>query len=266
MSLRYLNQQVIKIDSGDRISGTHNDFIAEVNLDPTKEVDRVLLNFTAIKKSFKLVETDHNTFTLREGSNSATIRIPTGAYSSTTFSTALTTLLNAGSPSPWTYSISFNDRDGTFTYTCVGGNPSFIFPADTEVYFQMGFEPESTNTFVGGTLTSTNMLNFQKDTIDIHTDMVTNGLTDRLATIPATGPDFSTIVYYCADGELNSKPFRGKASNRYRFRVLDQNDHNLELTLPVYFEIIVYKQNDKVDRLCEKIDGLLEIIKYKLLK
>jgi hypothetical protein len=129
----------------------------------------------------------------------------------------------------------------------------------------MGFEPNSTNTFVGNTLTSVNMLDFQKDIIFIHSDMVSNGRDNKLQKIKANGNDFSTISYQCYDAEANSKPCN-KKQNQYRFMVLQPDGDPVPLSLPIIMEGFVYQQNDSLDRFLEKASGLLDIVKYKLLK
>src|SRR6185312_1618848 len=141
-------------------------FNNEIDSGDWKEV--VLLEAT-IPKSYYLVQNAYNTFTLREpGAADATITIPPGNYSRSSFLTMLPPILNTGSPHGWVYTMSYPDASssantGKFTYSVSGngGNqPSFIMNSNSQIREQLGFPANSTNTFVGNSLVSANVFKF----------------------------------------------------------------------------------------------------------
>jgi hypothetical protein len=85
----------------------------------------------------------------------------------------------------YTYSITYPKSssisdNGKYTFTVSnnsGVQPKFIFPSASSsfLYQCFGFEPDSTNTFSGNTLISTNVINLQaEDCIFIRSDVCTN--------------------------------------------------------------------------------------------
>src|SRR4051794_15881841 len=132
MSSRYLNAQIIRINSHLKTSGTHDNFYIPVNLKPDKEVDTVCCLSATVKKSFYLLQAGANTFTLVENGVTITITVPVANYGATSWKTVVAGLLNAATRNGWVYAITLpNDiisgATGKFTFTCVGGNPSFVF-------------------------------------------------------------------------------------------------------------------------------------------
>lgn len=265
MSDPYLNKQIVYIDSHNKQSGeTYSDFTQVINLD--KEVDQVCVLRAVIKKSYYLVQSGQNTFTLQEGSSTATITVPEGNYSASSFRLVLTGLLNGATMNGWTYSIALPNpateaSTGKYTFSCSGGNPSFIFT--TYMYEQCGFEMNSTNTFTSNTLTSTTLVNFQlKDTLRIHSNIVTDSNTDILQEVTASSnSDFSSIRYECLDIQANSKPFNIK-TNTFRFRVLDEDERVVNLSSNILLTLLFYRKNTVVDQ-ANKLS--IDFTKYQML-
>ena len=62
MSTKYINSQIVYIDSHDKLPNeTHSDFSITINLN-NKEVDTVCVLRAVIKKSYYLVNNGQNTF------------------------------------------------------------------------------------------------------------------------------------------------------------------------------------------------------------
>jgi hypothetical protein len=252
MTTRYLNAQVFYIDSHNKTSGTHNDFWIDLKFDD-RDVDRVCVQRAAIKKSYYIIQSGSNTFTLKEGASTALITVPEGNYSASSFIIVLAALLNTASPTHYTYAISIPDGQsaastGKLTYTSTGSNSAFVL--GTYLYEQLGFDSSQTVSFVAGSLTSANCVNFQvKSTLRIHSNMVSGGTNNILQEINTSGYDFSTMTYECQDVEANSRLFV-RNGNSYRFFILDEDDQSINLSLNVLITVVVYKRNDILDQFC----------------
>ena len=155
-----------------------------------------------IPKSYYLVPKNHS-FRLIEGNSSVSITIPEGDYLLNTFRFVIQNLLNQNSPNGYIYTVTFPSittqaNTGKFTYN-VSGNGSIqpIFSFTNQIYEIMGFEKNSTNTFVNNTITSTNVVKLQvKDKIHINTDIIegnNNGFSVLQEINATSNVDYSTI-------------------------------------------------------------------------
>lgn len=255
------------VNSTNRISGTDSDFTIRIDLPPDKKYDSVVVLNASFPKSYYLVPKD-SFFTLRELTTNINITVPEGNYNRKSFSTVVTNLLNTNSPNGWTYSITYPDAFTSadigkyiFTVTGNGANqPSFIF--NNRLYRQFGFDINSTNQFVGSTITSKNVLKFQsEDVILINSDLVKNGDNTILHEVYSSGaPNLSNIVHECQDVEHNSRELTTSNSNVYRFFITDENGTILSFNgLNITFTVCFFKQNS-YSQLIERY------IKYKLLQ
>jgi hypothetical protein len=248
-----LNGQHVYIDSHNRTNGTHDNFNVVINLN-NQDIDSVCLLRAIIKKTYYLVNNGQNTFILKEGAQTATITLPEGNYSATSFKNVLQTLLNNSSPNGFIYTVSLPNpinqpSTGKFTYTVsnnAGVQPEFIMT--THLYEQLGFEENSTVQFANDILTSLYIVNFQlKDTLRIHSNIVNDQQDNILQEITAsTSQDFSSIRYECFDIEANSKPFNIKTNN-FNFVILDEEKQRINLSLNVLYHLFFYKKNNSAD-------------------
>lgn len=257
------SKRIFYIDSHKRLSGEHNNFSYLIQLPPNNDYTHCCLLSAVIPKSYYLVQSGYNTFTLRENGVNTIITVPVGNYSATSFRTVVQSLLNSNTTQGWTYSITYptissNANTGKYTYTCVGGNPSFIFTDG--LYEQFGFEPNSTNTFVGNTLTSRDVIKMQvEDTLYLHSDISSNGKDDILNEIFINNsPDYSSIKYQCPDVEAYSKELQTNSSNTYSFWLTNEDNIMMDLNgLNIVLTLMVYKK--------ENINDMIKnYIKYKL--
>ena len=159
---------VVQVDSDQREEGTHQDFVYSVPF--YNEYDTVAVLSATIPKTWYLVDSPRNTFTLTEGGFSVTITVPVGNYSATSFKYVVQNLLNTHSPQNYTYAISFTDpasttqsANGLYTFT-VSNNiaqPIITFPDTSTLYKQFGFNYNSANQFAGDQIQSINVIDFQ---------------------------------------------------------------------------------------------------------
>lgn len=265
------NSRIFYLDTHDRISGEHENCTLKVEIPPTESFDRVCVLSCVIPRSYYLVEAPYNTFILRENGVDTTITIAEGNYNFSSFKAYLQNLLTTSSSQGWIYTITTPNTisqpsTGKYTFTVnTGGfmlNPSFIMPANTKVHEQLGFEPNSTNNFVGWSLTSRNVVKFiLEDTLYIHSDIVGSIDNDILQEVFTSGStDFSSIKFQNNTPQEYSKPLSTGNNNVYRFTLTDEdgntiklNGHNIVITL------MIYKKND-LDKMQK------EYIKYQLLK
>lgn len=243
------DKKIYYINSRNRVSGNDNDFIAILDMKQFDPTHCVVLQAN-IPKSYYMIQDGLNTFTLTEEDvNVATITIPAGNYTRTNFRTALTALLNDGSPNGYTYVVttpttSVGGDTGKYTFTCVGNTlqPKFTLSATGNIYETMGFEPGEIS-FVGGSLESTNVIKLaREDTIVIHSDMVggfANNVLQEVYTIDNT--DFTNIVYENHAPHLYEKKMDNSNHNTYRFYLMnedgvpvDLNGLNWSMTIACY--------------------------------
>ena len=124
-----------------------------------------------IPKTYYAIATPKNTFILVENSTQITITVTPGTYNRNAFAYYLASLLTLCSLNNWTYTVNIpNTNTGPETgyyYFAVTGNgasqPAFIFE-NIGINQQLGFNSNSTNTFVGNVLTSVNVTNLTAET------------------------------------------------------------------------------------------------------
>jgi hypothetical protein len=268
MSNYILKNQIIHVDSNNRLTGSHSNFTYQMDLSRNVEYDRVVVLDANIPKSYYLVQAGLNTFQLKESSATVTITLPAGNYNRTSLRNVLTTLLNTASPSGFNYTITNqniqNTQDTGKYFYSVSGNgpiqPSFIFT--TNLYEQLGFNANSTNNFSANQLVSTNITNLQPETrVFIRSDICQNFNDNILQNIDASqNADYSFIGYrnYCP--REYSKEFRSGTTNVFFFQITDENGTILDTNgLNVVITIMIYQLN--------RIDELIKAyVHYKISK
>lgn len=262
------NKRIFYINSRNRLSGDNSAFSYKVDLDPNEKYTHCcVLNFVC-PKTYYLVATGFNTFTMQENVQTATVTVPIGDYSRRIFQGILQTALNTASPNGWTYTVASPTTSqpdtGKYTYTVAGNGgvqPSFIFT--TNLYEQLGFDPNTTVTFSADTLESQNVLKFQlEDALYLHSNIATNdGKDDILQEIYAnSSSDFSNIQYRCLDVETYSKPIASFNNNVFTFYLSDEDDRKIDLNgLNYNFTLMLFRRNDIYD-------WIRKFIKFALLK
>jgi hypothetical protein len=248
------SHQIFYINSTDRLDGTDESFSFELLIDLSANYDHVCLLQCSIPKSYYLIQSGFNTFTLREGGDQATVTIAPGNYSYLSFMAVIPPLLNAASPNGWTYGITYPNRlvspdTGLFTYSVTGNGgiqPAIV--TTTNVYEQLGFLENSTNNFVGNTLISTSVINFsQEETLFIHSDCADNKTDDILQEIyDNNSPPMSFIVWQNQGTfEAYSKKLKLNSSRTFYFHLTDENGRLMILNgRNVLYTLCVYKKDN----------------------
>jgi len=250
----YTKKQIFYINSSRRINGTNSSFSYHIKVDMNEDFDRVVVLAASIPKSYFLIDSSHNRFTLQEGTDQISIIFPPGNYTRNSIASTCQTLLNEASPNGFTYSVTFKNinssvDDGKFTFSVSGNGsvqPDFFF--SNQMYEQLGFNSSSINSFSENTLVSTNVINLVKETtVFIHSDICQNTEGDNvLQEIYTVGDSSFTMVNFENKNpmEYSKKLVPGKA-NVYHFwltnengEVLDTNGVNINLT------IMIYQSND----------------------
>lgn len=258
------DSSVFIINSADRISGTDSNFQYKIEMPKNSGYDRVCLLQALIPKSYYLVSAPFNTFILSENGVQTTVTVPPGNYNVRSWITLMGALLTSSSSQTYVYTITFPNSltevdTGKFTYSVTGNSgvqPLIIFPSTSELNEQFGFNRESTNTFVGDSLTSENVVKFQvEDVLLIHSDISYNNdqssYNDVLQEIYASStPMYSNIVYQNNGAvEAYSKTLLSAQNNTYRFTITDEENRAINLNgLNSVYTVVAYNK-DKINQL-----------------
>lgn len=239
------------INSKNRVSGTHGDFTFKINLTSGK-FNRVVCTKASIPKSYYLVPSGA-TFILTEGLTDTTITFPAGNYNLKAFRTAAASLLNSNSPNHWVYSVSYPTSGtvdtGKLTFAVSGHSSQPALTFGTKLFEQFGFEANSTNSFVSGTLTSTNVINLQKEaTLFMHSNLCQEQDNVLFAAFASNSADFGTINYEAIDIFSGSKTIANSKSNIFRFYLTDEDDNPIDLNgQNVVMELVCFKWKSNFD-------------------
>lgn len=260
----YLHKQIFYINSRNRTSGTDSDFWYSLDINPIYEYDRITVLDCSIPKSYYLVQSPRNTFIVKEGINTFIISMPPGNYNRTSFKNILETQLN--STCDFTYSISYENiavtqDTGKYTFTVSNNTsqPSFIF--ESYLYEQFGFDENSTNTFSGNSLTSTNVINMNLEgTLFLRSNICQNRGENILQNLATTSQNsFAYINFINYNPSEFSKEYTRGNNNTYQFILTNEDGQIIDLNgQNIVFTLMLYKQNN--------IDLIIkDYIKYKTL-
>jgi len=243
--MEYLSKSIVYINSNNRISGTSSDFTIDVSSQVRypNNYDRVALLAFSCPKSYYLINSTNDTFTITETSGGLkTVTITHGNYSLSTMVTFLNTAINL--VTAYTYVVTSSTSTGKITFTVSGatGNPVFDFSGSSSPYAILGFEQES-YTMAANVLTGVNVVNFQlTNTIQLMSDMAERSL---LSTIIPNTSDYATIQYNEFNPGFVSKVCVRNNISSCHFWLLDgTNGNSLDLNgLDFNFKFVIYKEN-----------------------
>jgi len=225
MSSDFLSHKLVSVTSYDRQSGNTGDFTIDLsqqlpednNINAT--FDYVALINCAIPKSYYLIDSTNNQFTVTEGKTQTTLTIPSGNYSFATLEKTLTTLLASLT---FTYAVDSDRVSGHFTFTVsnnLGVQPIFDFTNYNNPALIIGFE-EIVYTFTADYLESVNIVNFQRvGAISIKCDFVDLNV---LATVVPDATDFGLITYQTSAPSFNAVHVTTAKFNAARFYLENQ--------------------------------------------
>lgn len=233
------NRMSVLVNSRNRSTGTNSKFTFKLPrslADSEGKYQYVCLLSASIPKSYYLVESGENTFTLRENATDYTVTIPPGNYTRKSLQSTLQTQLNA--MGAWTYTVtiptvSVQADTGKYTITVTGNGgltASLIFT--DYLYEPLGFNANSTNTFTS-TLESTNVIKVQKeDVIVVHSDVCKNNDIgdDIMAVIYAdTDAPYGSIKYNVTNLEAYSKEIRDSSTNTISVTITNEDNNEMDL-------------------------------------
>ncbi len=240
----YLSKDIVYVSSKNRLQGTSSNFTINLTsqIRNPNQYDRLSLLSFSCPKSYYLINSTNNIFTVNENGVITTITLPVGNYSYTTMTTQLATSL-AGLTNSYTITNSYLTGKFRFVATPAAVQPIFTFGTNSP-YAVLGFDISSTNTFTAGALVSTNVVNFQlTNTIQLMSNIVDKNL---LATIIPDNVDFSTLSYNEVNSIFASKQLVGTNITNANFYLIDGiTGQVLDLNgLDFAFKFVIYKQND----------------------
>jgi len=245
------DSRIITINSRDRTSGTTSDFFYSLDLPSGHTFDSVVVLSALIPKSYYLIGTGRNTFTLIEDASSTIISVPIGSYGRTSLKNTLQTLLNASSPKGYTYTVSVPNatigaETGKYTFSVTGnGLIQPIFQFTTSLNEETGFDANSSNQFSASSLTSTNVIRLQlEDSIMICSDCCdggNNGILQEMLT--TSNPDFSEVVFQQTEAEAYTKKLI--KTDHIHIWICDENIVPIDINgSNVVITLLIYKKSN----------------------
>ncbi len=242
------------INSKDRISGTPENFNISLQLPPNNKYDKIAMSQIAIPKSYFLLDSSqgNNHFQLDENGTVVDITVAQGCYNQVSLATAIKNALDAQSPLGWTYTVQYDNpiitgNTGLYVYGVSGNSgvqPIFTFTSD-DMSNVMGFATNSTNTFVGDALTSTQVIKLQRyDVINLRSDICVNYGNDVIYTVPVNAVDFSYISAYNPNMGENCRDLESNKSLIYNFRLTDASNRDIDLNgLDYNFVLCIFRKS-----------------------
>jgi hypothetical protein len=266
-----LHKSILYINSANRISGTDGQFSISLPVNNyLHEFDRVAVLAANIPKTFYQVQAGFNTFTLIEGASNITVTVPAGTYSRSSFATAMSALLTASSANSFTYAVSIpnttaSPETGKFTFSVTGNGatqPAFRFSSQN-IYEQFGFPANSTSSFVGNTLVSSNVCNMSSENcLFIHSDICYNPVSgdNILQELYTGGIVYNSFINFSNQNvEYYAKPIY-KKSTVYEFALTDEASNPINLNgINMLITLVLFKTS--------RTNNMLEdFIRYKVNK
>ena len=245
------SKRIFYIDSNNKFDGSNSDFTIQLDIGDNKYDHAVVLQVN-IPKSYYLIQNGRNTFTLQEGLSQASVTIPIGNYTRSSFKVQLQTSLNAASPNNWQYVVlipntAITGDTGHYTYNVTGNSSQPIFIIGNYLYEQLGLNPNTTNTFISNSLSSVNVVNFQpKNTLYIHSDLCSNGTDNVLQEVfGVESPSYGNLVFQTPSVEGYAKEITLINSNTYHFYLSDEDGNTIDLNgQSLTFTLLLFKKED----------------------
>jgi len=194
------------INSKNRLSGTSSNFSYMLDIPEDQKIDTCCVLAITIPRSYYLVRRYLNSATVIADGISQSFQIPLGNYTALNFITTLLPIINGLAIGTFTMTLSTITGKYTYSYSGSASVVSFYFPKPSKLGDQMGFDQESTNTFQGGSLVSTNVLDFvSTSTLFLHSDMVQDASSVLQEVYSDNSTPFGKLVYNCQNYVMYSK-------------------------------------------------------------
>ena len=232
-----METKIIYVNSRKRIAGDDSEFSYKIDLKDIEGAKYVVALQIYIPRSYYLITSGLDTFTLTESAVDTVITIPSGAYSRTSFRNTIQTLLNNNSPNGWTYAITTPSSSvaetGKYTFTVTdngGAQPSLTFYTTNHIYEIIGFDIGSTNTFVADSLVSVNVTKASReDVLYVKSDIVGARGDNILQEIYSNTVDFSNIVFENKAPDYYKKEIKSTNSGVYNFWITSEDGDHIQL-------------------------------------
>jgi len=267
---------VVNFSSQNRESGSNENFFSNPITFKINSFDSVCLLQASVPKSAYNITPPYNTFNLTEGATTVTVTIPPASYSAQNLVPTLTASLNAASPNGWTYSVFYNsptwhcgDPDifkYQFNVTGNGGVQPILSFGIFSMEKPLGFNKNSSTSFVGDQLYSTNCVNLANITrCFIKSNIVINSFLSILEEVLNYGDwgPLQQCYYQQYSVDLNSREFNNSGVNSWQFILVDANDAIIDLNgVPWSFSLVFYQRNNlhELQGLEMKIQNELRIL------
>lgn len=248
----YSQPTIINIKSSERVSGSISNFQSKPIVLQDNNYDTICLISSNIPRTFYNVPIN-SSFILKEETTEHTITLEPGNYTITNLKVVIKTKLNeAGSND---YDVSYRQaievQDFKFTFSISNTpatQPQLIF--NKALHKVLGFNANTTNTFIDGSLKSTNCINLSRiNTAYIKSNIVNNSQNSILAEILSYGSySMLSLAYQTTENiELNSRILAEKksgGSKSYTFILVDGDDNEIDLNgIDYSFSIIIYTRS-----------------------
>lgn len=235
------------------VSCNSNPFQTYLPLELDKGFTHVAVSSCCIPKTYYVLP-NRAVLTINQGGSYIFVTFPAGNYSVASFPALFSSLVNtAPGVAPFVYSCTFPNsgtsvQTSKFTFSVTnnaGVQPVFTIN-DFYLGRVMGFQDSQNHVFVGDSLISTNVVNFQSyDELLIQSDMVTNK-SNLLQEIYSSANQYnSSIIWSNNSLPLNAKILNPTSSNVYTFSLVDEYQNLINLNGSEWsFIITVFKVSD----------------------
>ena len=245
------------INSSNRLSGDRTDFSIDIEQFPAEErFNSVCCLDFSMPKTYYLVNSTHNTFTVDE-LVPRVVTLTVGNYSFTSLRVELQAKLNATAPPGWSYTVLANNSTGKYTFSVTGNagiQPDFIF-ATHDLAMIIGFERNTTNSFVADTLVSPNIVRIQLiDSILLIADFV-DSPGNVLQEINVSASDLAKINFVQYDIPFNSRRLNTPIVKTCNFKLLNSFDgETIDLNgIDWSMTLVFYKKSPMQELMTKKI-------------
>lgn len=265
--------KIINIDSDNRLNSTESitNFTYEIDIKDEDNVDFVALKFISFPKTYYLVNSPYNTFTLSENGTPRTITIPVGNYNIKTFRASLQTLLSTGGL--YTYTVQISSLTSKYTITASNTTLPIVlsFSTSSTIYKLLGLNYNSTNTFSSGVLVSDNVVQFTSLAgVYLRSNIVKPDNTgfQNLAIIPVLNyADMSYVTHDVIDVQQLAQRSNIKGNKTFSFALYDFDDNLITLNGggSINIQLILWEDN-KLNHLMELYYSDELIMKHKEIK
>lgn len=231
---------------------TSTNIQVSLNIDVNKKYTHIAVCSLSVPKTFYVLPSDAELI-VDENGVLGTVVFQKGNYDSVTFQSYFAGRM-ASSGLSWSYGISYQEVPDIGKYTfSVSGNagiqPSF-YTENEYLADMMGITKSEDNLFVGDSLTSPNVLDFQAyDALLLKSNVVANKLGLLQEVYTAGNPYNSNIVWVNPNIELHSKHVALNGSNVYSFSLLDADGNLIELNGSHWSMVLCVFRTDDLSRI-----------------